>query len=162
MGPIINSEAKKRILSYIEAGEQEGAKLARDGRNDSCCDSDGYFVGPTIFDNVKPSMRIAREEIFGPVLSVVRAKNLDEALEVVNGSEYGNASSIFTKSGQVAREFSSRVQTGMVGINVGVPAPVAIFPFTGWKGSFFGDLHALGKDGVKFYTETRVVTCRWV
>lgn len=162
MGPIINSEAKKRILSYIELGEKEGAKLARDGRRDSCCDSDGYFVGPTIFDHVNPSMRIAREEIFGPVLSVVRAKNLQEAIDIVNGSEYGNASSIFTKSGQAAREFSAKVQTGMVGINVGVPAPVAIFPFTGWKGSFFGDLHALGKDGVKFYTETRVVTCRWV
>jgi malonate-semialdehyde dehydrogenase (acetylating)/methylmalonate-semialdehyde dehydrogenase len=162
MGPIINSEAKKRILDYIEVGEKEGAKLARDGRQDACCDSDGYFIGPTIFDNVRPGMRIAREEIFGPVLSVVRAKNLEEALQVVNGSEYGNASSIFTKSGQAAREFSSKVQTGMVGINVGVPAPVAIFPFTGWKGSFFGDLHALGKDGVKFYTETRVVTCRWV
>jgi malonate-semialdehyde dehydrogenase (acetylating)/methylmalonate-semialdehyde dehydrogenase len=161
MGPIINSEAKKRILNYIEIGEQEGARLARDGRKDGCCESDGYFVGPTIFDNVQPSMRIAREEIFGPVLSVVRAKNLDEALEVVNGSEYGNASSIFTKSGPTAREFSAKVQTGMVGINVGVPAPVAIFPFAGWKGSFFGDLHALGKDGVKFYTETRVVTCRW-
>lgn len=161
MGPIINSEAKKRILSYIEVGEKEGAKLARDGRKDSCCDSDGYFVGPTIFDHVSPSMRIAREEIFGPVLSVVRAKTLQEAIDIVNGSEYGNASSIFTRSGQVAREFSAKVQTGMVGINVGVPAPVAIFPFTGWKGSFFGDLHALGKDGVKFYTETRVVTCRW-
>ena len=162
MGPIINREAKKRILSYIELGEKEGAKLARDGRQDSCCDSDGYFVGPTIFDHVNPSMRIAREEIFGPVLSVVRAKSLQEAIDIVNGSEYGNASSIFTKSGQAAREFSAKVQTGMVGINVGVPAPVAIFPFTGWKGSFFGDLHALGKDGVKFYTETRVVTCRWV
>ena len=161
MGPIINSEAKRRILNYIEIGEQEGAKLARDGRKDPCCESDGYFVGPTIFDNVQPSMRIAREEIFGPVLSVVRAKNLEEALEVVNGSEYGNASSIFTKSGPTAREFTAKVQTGMVGINVGVPAPVAIFPFAGWKGSFFGDLHALGKDGVKFYTETRVVTCRW-
>jgi len=161
MGPIINSEAKKRILNYIDVGEQEGAKLARDGRKDPCCDNDGYFVGPTIFDNVKPSMRIAREEIFGPVLSVVRARDLQEAVDVVNASEYGNASSIFTKSGHTAREFSAKVQTGMVGINVGVPAPVAIFPFTGWKGSFFGDLHALGKDGVKFYTETRVVTCRW-
>jgi len=161
MGPIINSEAKKRILNYIDVGQQEGAKLARDGRNDTCCDSEGYFVGPTIFDNVKPSMRIAREEIFGPVLSLVRAKDLGEAIDIVNGSEYGNASSIFTKSGSTAREFSAKVQTGMVGINVGVPAPVAIFPFAGWKGSFFGDLHALGKDGVKFYTETRVVTCRW-
>jgi malonate-semialdehyde dehydrogenase (acetylating) / methylmalonate-semialdehyde dehydrogenase len=162
MGPIINSEAKKRILSYIELGEKEGAKLARDGRKDPFCDSDGYFVGPTIFDHVDPSMSIAREEIFGPVLSLVRTKTLQEAIDIVNGSEYGNASSIFTKSGQVAREFSAKIQTGMVGINVGVPAPVAIFPFTGWKGSFFGDLHALGKDGVKFYTETRVVTCRWV
>jgi len=161
MGPIINSEAKRRILNYIDIGEQEGAKLARDGRKDPCCENDGYFVGPTIFDYVKASMRIAREEIFGPVLSVVRAKDLQEAIEVVNGSEYGNASSIFTRSGHTAREFSGKVQTGMVGINVGVPAPVAIFPFTGWKGSFFGDLHALGKDGVKFYTETRVVTCRW-
>jgi len=161
MGPIINSEAKLRILNYIDIGEQEGAELARDGRKDPCCDNDGYFVGPTIFDNVKPSMRIAREEIFGPVLSVVRARDLQEAIDVVNGSEYGNASSIFTRSGSAAREFSGKVQTGMVGINVGVPAPVAIFPFTGWKGSFFGDLHALGKDGVKFYTETRVVTCRW-
>jgi malonate-semialdehyde dehydrogenase (acetylating) / methylmalonate-semialdehyde dehydrogenase len=161
MGPIINTEARKKILKYIEVGEQEGARMARDGRKDACCESDGYFVGPTIFDNVKPSMRIAREELFGPVLSVVRAKNLEEALEVVNASEYGNASSIFTKSGQAAREFSAKAQTGMIGINVGVPAPVAIFPFTGWKGSFFGDLHALGKDGVKFYTETRVVTCRW-
>jgi malonate-semialdehyde dehydrogenase (acetylating)/methylmalonate-semialdehyde dehydrogenase len=161
MGPIINTDAKKKILKYIELGEKEGAKMARDGRKDACCESDGYFVGPTIFDDVKPSMRIAREEIFGPVLSVVRAKNLEEALEVVNASDYGNASSIFTKSGQAAREFSAKAQTGMIGINVGVPAPVAIFPFTGWKGSFFGDLHALGKDGVKFYTETRVVTCRW-
>ena len=161
MGPIINSEAKRRILNYIDIGEQEGAKLARDGRKDPCCDNDGYFVGPTIFDNVKPSMRIAREEIFGPLLSVVRARDLQEAVDVVNASEYGNASSIFTRSGHTAREFSAKVQTGMVGINVGVPAPVAIFPFTGWKGSFFGDLHALGKDGVKFYTETRVVTCRW-
>jgi malonate-semialdehyde dehydrogenase (acetylating)/methylmalonate-semialdehyde dehydrogenase len=161
MGPIINTEARERILNYIDLGEKEGAKLVRDGRKDDCCDQDGYFVGPTLFDDVKPSMRIAREEIFGPVLSVVRVNTLDEALDVVNGSEYGNASSIFTRSGQAAREWSAKAQTGMVGINVGVPAPVAIFPFTGWKGSFFGDLHALGKDGVKFYTETRVVTCRW-
>jgi malonate-semialdehyde dehydrogenase (acetylating)/methylmalonate-semialdehyde dehydrogenase len=161
MGPIINTEARERILKYIDLGEKEGAKLVRDGRKDECCDQEGYFVGPTLFDNVKPSMRIAREEIFGPVLSVVRVNTLDEALDVVNGSEYGNASSIFTRSGQAAREWSARAQTGMVGINVGVPAPVAIFPFTGWKGSFFGDLHALGKDGVKFYTETRVITCRW-
>jgi malonate-semialdehyde dehydrogenase (acetylating)/methylmalonate-semialdehyde dehydrogenase len=107
-------------------------------------------------------MRIAREEIFGPVLSVIRAKDLKEAVEIVNSSEHGNAASVYTKSGTVAREFTNAVQTGMVGVNIGVPAPVAIFPFSGWKGSFYGDLHALGKDGVRFYTETKVVTSRWV
>jgi malonate-semialdehyde dehydrogenase (acetylating)/methylmalonate-semialdehyde dehydrogenase len=161
MGPIITPEAKEKILSYIDIGEKEGAKLARDGRNDPVCNSDGCFVGPTIFDQVKPNMRIAKEEIFGPVLSVIRAKDLKEAIDVVNGSEQGNASSIYTKSGAAAREFTAAVQTGMVGVNIGVPAPVALFPFSGWKGSFYGDAHALGKDGVRFYTETKVVTSRW-
>ena len=161
MGPIINAEAKKRILSYIDIGEKEGAKLARDGRDKAFEKSDGYFLGPTIFDHVKPEMRIAKEEIFGPVLSVIRAKDLNEALEIVNSSEHGNAASIYTKSGATAREFATAVQTGMVGVNIGVPAPVALFPFSGWKGSFYGDAHALGKDAVKFYTETKVVTSRW-
>jgi malonate-semialdehyde dehydrogenase (acetylating)/methylmalonate-semialdehyde dehydrogenase len=106
-------------------------------------------------------MKIAREEIFGPVLSIVRVKDVNEALDVIKGSQYGNAASIFTRSGKTAREFVSKVQTGMVGVNVGVPAPTAIFPFAGWRGSFFGDLHALGKDGVQFYTESKVVTARW-
>jgi len=161
MGPVINAEAKKRILNYIEMGEKEGATLARDGRKDPVARSAGYFVGPTIFDRVNPDSRIAKEEIFGPVLSVIRVKTLKEALAVVDRSEYGNAASIFTRSGAAAREFSQNVSAGMVGINVGVPAPVAFFPFTGWKNSFFGDLHALGKDSVRFYTEQRVVTCRW-
>ena len=161
MGPIITAEARQRILSYIDVGQEEGATIARDGRKDSFADSGGYFLGPTILDHVKPSSRVAREEIFGPVLSVIRVNSVQEAIEVINNSPYGNASSIFTRSGSTAREFTAAVQTGMVGINVGVPAPVAIFPFTGWKGSFFGDLHALGKDGVRFYTETKVVTCRW-
>jgi malonate-semialdehyde dehydrogenase (acetylating)/methylmalonate-semialdehyde dehydrogenase len=104
---------------------------------------------------------VAKEEIFGPVLSVIRVKNLKEAIEVVSRSEYGNAASVFTRSGGAAREFTQNVTAGMVGINVGVPAPVAFFPFSGWKSSFFGDLHALGKDAVHFYTETKVVTCRW-
>jgi len=161
MGPVITEEARKRILSYIELGEKEGAVLARDGRKDSASRGAGYFVGPTILDKVSPASRVAREEIFGPVLSVVRVKNIKEALEVIAGSEYGNAASIFTRSGGAAREFTQNVTAGMVGINVGVPAPVAFFPFTGWRNSFFGDLHALGKDSVHFYTEQRVVTCRW-
>jgi malonate-semialdehyde dehydrogenase (acetylating)/methylmalonate-semialdehyde dehydrogenase len=161
MGPLITSDHRDRVLKYIDIGEKEGAKLARDGRNDPATRQDGYFVGPTIFDDVKPSMRIAKEEIFGPVLSVIRARDLDEALKVVNSSEHGNASSIYTRSGETAKKFTSAVQTGMVGVNLGVPAPVAIFPFSGWKSSFFGDAHALGKDAVRFYTETKVVTSRW-
>ena len=161
MGPVITADASKRITGYIEKGLDEGAKLVRDGRKDGCTKSDGNFLGPTIFDNVSPQMKIAREEIFGPVLSVVRVKTMDEALQVIQGSQYGNASSIFTRSGKTAREFVGRVQTGMVGVNVGVPAPTAIFPFAGWRGSFFGDLHALGKDSVQFYTESKVVTARW-
>jgi malonate-semialdehyde dehydrogenase (acetylating) / methylmalonate-semialdehyde dehydrogenase len=162
MGPLISSEHRKKVLSYIEAGEKEGATLVRDGRKGNGSESSGgNFLGPTLFDNVKPEMKIAREEIFGPVLSVVRTKTLAEALEVVNRSEYGNAASIYTRSGSAAREFTENVQAGMLGINIGVPAPVAIFPFAGWKGSFYGDLHALGKDAVRFYTETKVVTQRW-
>jgi malonate-semialdehyde dehydrogenase (acetylating)/methylmalonate-semialdehyde dehydrogenase len=161
MGPVISPEAKKRILSYIELGEKEGATLARDGRKDSATTGDGFFVGPTILDNVKPKSSVAKDEIFGPVLSVIRVKTLKEALNVIAESEYGNAASIFTRSGSAAREFSHNVTAGMVGVNVGVPAPVAFFPFSGWKNSFFGDLHALGKDAVHFYTETKVVTCRW-
>jgi malonate-semialdehyde dehydrogenase (acetylating) / methylmalonate-semialdehyde dehydrogenase len=135
--------------------------LARDGRKDNISTGDGFFVGPTIFDKVDPDSRIAKDEIFGPVLSVIRVKDLKEALEVISKSEYGNAASVFTRSGAAAREFAQNVTAGMVGINVGVPAPVAFFPFAGWKNSFFGDLHILGKDGVNFYTETKVVTSRW-
>jgi malonate-semialdehyde dehydrogenase (acetylating)/methylmalonate-semialdehyde dehydrogenase len=161
MGPVITNEARKRILSYIELGEKEGAVLARDGRKDPVSKGNGYFVGPTILDKVNPNSRVAKEEIFGPVLSVIRVKDLKEALEVIGNSEYGNAASVFTRSGGAAREFTQNVTAGMVGINVGVPAPVAFFSFTGWRNSFFGDLHALGKDAVHFYTEQRVVTCRW-
>ena len=161
MGPVITQESKKRILGYIELAEKEGAVLARDGRKDAVTKGNGYFVGPTILDKVNPNSRVAKEEIFGPVLSVIRAKDLKEALELISTSEYGNAASVFTRSGGAAREFTQNVAAGMVGINVGVPAPVAFFSFTGWRNSFFGDLHALGKDGVHFYTEARVVTCRW-
>lgn len=161
MGPVITPEAKSKISGYVQKGLAEGATLVRDGREDSCARSEGNFLGPTIFDNVSPDMKIAREEIFGPVLSVVRVKDLNAALAVIGGSPYGNASSIFTRSGKTAREFAARTQTGMVGVNIGVPAPTAIFPFAGWRGSFFGDLHALGKDSVQFYTESKVITARW-
>lgn len=161
MGPVITEDAKKRILSYVELAEREGAVLARDGRKDAVTSGNGYFIGPTILDKVDPKSRVAKEEIFGPVLSVIRVNDLKEALEVIRKSEYGNAASVFTRSGGAAREFTQNVAAGMVGINVGVPAPVAFFPFSGWRNSFFGDLHALGKDAVHFYTEQRVVTCRW-
>jgi malonate-semialdehyde dehydrogenase (acetylating) / methylmalonate-semialdehyde dehydrogenase len=161
MGPVITPDASERISGYIAKGQEEGATLVRDGRKDSCTNSDGNFLGPSIFDHVKPAMKIAREEIFGPVLSVIRVKDMKEAMEVIRNSQYGNASSIFTRSGKTAREFVATVQTGMVGVNVGVPAPTAIFPFAGWRGSFFGDLHALGKDSVQFYTESKVITARW-
>jgi len=161
MGPVITEESKKRVLSYIEMGEKEGAVVARDGRKDPVAKGNGFFVGPTILDKVSPKSRVAKEEIFGPLLSVVRVKDMKEALEVISNSEYGNAASVFTRSGGAAREFTQNVTAGMVGINVGVPAPVAFFPFAGWRNSFFGDLHALGKDGMHFYTESRVITCRW-
>lgn len=162
IGPVVNAAAKERIERYIEQGEKEGAKLVADGRNARSHDgTQGFYVGATIFDQVRPEMRIAREEIFGPVLSVIRAKDLDDAVGMVNRSEFGNATSIFTGSGAEGREFAARVQSGMVGVNVGVPAPSAFFPFAGWKGSFLGDLHALGRDAVQFYTETKVITSRW-
>jgi malonate-semialdehyde dehydrogenase (acetylating)/methylmalonate-semialdehyde dehydrogenase len=162
MGPVISASHRERILQYIEVGEREGAALVRDGRAVKTHDgSAGYYVGPTIFDRVRPEMRIAQEEIFGPVLSVIQAKDLEEAITIVNGSPFGNATAIFTRSGWAGREFASRIEAGMVGINVGVPAPSPYFPFAGWKGSFYGDLHAHGKDAIKFYTETKVVTSRW-
>lgn len=162
MGPVISAAARERIAGYIDAGKREGAALVRDGRGDKPHDAtNGYYVGPTIFDHVCPEMRIAKEEIFGPVLCVIRAKDLQEAVGIVNSSAYGNATSVFTGSGSEAREYAAGVQVGMVGVNVGVPAPAAFLPFAGWKGSFFGDLHALGKDAVQFYTETKVVTSRW-
>jgi malonate-semialdehyde dehydrogenase (acetylating) / methylmalonate-semialdehyde dehydrogenase len=160
MGPLVTQEHKSRVEGYIEKGVAEGAKPLLDGRA-AGRDRDGFFVGPTIFDNVKPDMTIAREEIFGPVLSVIRVKNLDEAITLVNTSRFGNATSIFTGSGKAAREYSSKVEAGMVGINIGVAAPMAFFPFAGWKNSFFGDLHAHGKDAVMFYTEQKVLMTRW-
>jgi malonate-semialdehyde dehydrogenase (acetylating)/methylmalonate-semialdehyde dehydrogenase len=159
IGPVIRQESKDRILDYVERGLRDGASLLVDGRRR--VPEDGFFVAPTILDRVDPDAALAREEIFGPVLSVIRVPTVEAAVEIVNRSQYGNAASIFTRSGRDAWYFRTRVEAGMVGINVGVAAPMAFFPFAGWKGSFFGDLHATGKDAVRFYTETRVVMERW-
>jgi malonate-semialdehyde dehydrogenase (acetylating)/methylmalonate-semialdehyde dehydrogenase len=160
MGPLVTADHRKKVASYIDKGIAEGAKPLCDGRP-RARGSDGYFLGPTIFDNVRPDMTIAKEEIFGPVLSVIRVKSLDEALELVNSCVFGNTTSIFTNNGKAAREYASRVDVGMVGVNIGVAAPMAFFPFAGWKASFFGDLHAHGKDAVGFYTEQKVLMTRW-
>jgi malonate-semialdehyde dehydrogenase (acetylating)/methylmalonate-semialdehyde dehydrogenase len=159
MGPLVTSDHCKRVEGYVEKGVAEGATPLVDGRERKA--EGGFFLGPTIFDNVTPEMTIAREEIFGPVLSVIRVKTLDDAIALVNRSPFGNATAIFTSSGRSAREYSSRCEVGMVGVNVGVAAPMAFFPFAGWKNSFFGDLHAHGKDGVSFYTEQKVIMSRW-
>jgi malonate-semialdehyde dehydrogenase (acetylating)/methylmalonate-semialdehyde dehydrogenase len=160
MGPLVTGAHCGRVAGYIEKGVAEGATPLCDGREFRATGG-GFFLGPTIFDYVTPDMTIAREEIFGPVLSVMRVDSLDEAIGLVNRSPYGNATSIFTGSGKSAREYSSRIEVGMVGVNVGVAAPLAFFPFAGWKNSFFGDLHAHGKDAVRFYTEQKVIMSRW-
>jgi malonate-semialdehyde dehydrogenase (acetylating)/methylmalonate-semialdehyde dehydrogenase len=160
MGPVVTGEHRNKILGYIDKGVAEGAKILCDGRA-RAKEGTGFFVGPTIFDEVRPDMTIAKEEIFGPVLSVIRANTLDEAIALVNASEFGNTTSIFTQNGRSAREYQSKVEVGMVGVNIGVAAPMAFFPFAGWKNSFFGDLHAHGKDAVYFYTEQKVLMTRW-
>jgi len=159
MGPLVTGEHCKKVEGYVEKGVAEGATALVDGRKSKA--ADGYFLGPTIFDHVTPEMTIAREEIFGPVLSVIRVNTLDDAIDLVNRSPFGNATAIFTASGKSAREYSSRCEVGMVGVNVGVAAPMAFFPFAGWKNSFFGDLHAHGKDAIAFYTEQKVIMSRW-
>jgi malonate-semialdehyde dehydrogenase (acetylating)/methylmalonate-semialdehyde dehydrogenase len=162
MGPVIDAAARDRIKSYIDLGLNEGARLATDGRGVSLTElSEGFFVGPTIFDNVAPQMRIARDEIFGPLLSVMRVDDLSQAIERANESPYGNGAVIFTRDGGAARTFARHVNCGMVGVNVGVPAPMAIFPFAGWNQSFFGDLHIQGHEGFHFYTHNKVILNRW-
>jgi malonate-semialdehyde dehydrogenase (acetylating)/methylmalonate-semialdehyde dehydrogenase len=161
MGPLQDKTAQTRVLQYIEAGIREGGELLVDGRTTGMPEI-ACFVGPTIFDKTTSDMSIVREEIFGPVLSIMRADSLDRAVEFVNKSEYGNMSVLFTDSGHAAHRFESTVQAGMIGINVGVPAPMAAFPFAGWKKSFFGDLHTNGEDGVRFFTKSRVTVRRWI
>ena len=161
VGPLVSRTARDRVSGWIDKGVQEGATVVVDGRSPSGANPDGAFVGPTIIDNVTPDMEIAREEIFGPVLSVIHAESLDDAIQIVNGSRYGNGTSIFTESGAAVRKYRHDVEVGMVGVNIGVAAPVAFFPFSGWKDSFFGDLHAHGTDAVDFYTRKKTVTSRF-
>ncbi|MEP6960517.1 MAG: CoA-acylating methylmalonate-semialdehyde dehydrogenase [Acidobacteriota bacterium] len=160
LGPLISTEHAGRVAGHIQRGISEGAVPLSDGRG-LRNSMGGYFLGPTILDHAKPHMSIACDEIFGPVLAVLRVPTLEDAIQIVNRSRYGNASSIFTASGAAAREYTSRVEAGMVGVNIGVAAPMAFFPFAGWKQSFFGDLHAHGKDAVYFYTEQKVIMSRW-
>jgi len=162
MGPVISKESKERIEKMIQVGQDEGAELLLDGRNHKVEGKDGEcWLAPTVFDKVKPGMRIATEEVFGPVLCIMHAKDLDEAIEWTNKSEYGNAASIFTQSGGSAREFKYRAQPSMLGVNIGVAAPMAFFPFGGAKNSFFGNTKAHGQDQIEFYTDQKVVISRW-
>jgi malonate-semialdehyde dehydrogenase (acetylating)/methylmalonate-semialdehyde dehydrogenase len=160
--PVLNPEQRRRILAAIERGLEEGARLVLDGRNATVPELPrGCFVGPTIFDEARPEMFIVREEIFGPVVSVLRAADLDEAISLANRNRYGNSVSLFTQSGAAARTFRERIQAGMLGINLGVPAPLAFYSFAGWKQSLFGDLGTHGPDAVAFYTRKKVVSERW-
>ncbi len=162
MGPVIRAESKARIEGLIQTGVEEGAKLVVDGRSAHIPSYEqGYFLKPTILEEVKPGSQLAQTEIFGPVLGVMSARDIDEAIALVNRHHYGNMACLFTRSGAAARQFRYEAQVGNIGINVGVAAPMAFFPFCGWKESFFGDLHGQGRDAVEFYTEKKVVVERW-
>ncbi len=161
MGPLVTKLHRDKVTSYINAGEKDGAKVVVDGRNVDVA-GEGFWLGPTLFDHVKPEMSIYLEEIFGPVLSVIRVKTYDEALKLVNDHQYGNGTAIFTNDGGAARRFQNEVEVGMVGINVPIPVPMAYFSFGGWKNSLFGDSHAHGTEGVHFFTRGKVVTSRWL
>ncbi len=162
MGPVISRKARARIVGYIEKGIQEGAKLLLDGRNIQVSDyPNGFFIGPTVFGEVRPEMSIAREEIFGPVLSIARVPDLETCYEIIADSPFGNSALLFTSSGKIARDFAYRVQCGNIGINLGIAAPIAFFPFGGMKDSFFGVLHGQGRDVINFFTDGKVVLSRW-
>jgi malonate-semialdehyde dehydrogenase (acetylating)/methylmalonate-semialdehyde dehydrogenase len=160
MGPLVSREHLERVTTYLDIGRHEGAALALDGRTIAKT-GDGFLVGPSVLDRAQPGMRVVKDEIFGPVLSVVRVGDLDQALALGKDCPYGNGASIFTRSGYAARQFKRHFNAGMIGINVGVPAPMAWFPFTGWNQSFFGDLHIQGTEGVQFYTQQKMTMTRW-
>jgi malonate-semialdehyde dehydrogenase (acetylating)/methylmalonate-semialdehyde dehydrogenase len=161
MGPLITREHRDRVAGHLETAVQEGARLAIDGRLDPATQTGGFFLGPSLIDNVRPGMHCYDTEIFGPVLSVVRVDTYAEALSLINENAYGNGTAIFTQNGAAARQFQFDVEVGMVGINVPIPVPVSYYSFGGWKSSLFGDLHMYGQDGVQFYTRSKVVTSRW-
>ena len=159
---MITREHQARVRDLITQAADAGAQPLTDGRTTSVpAAPGGFFVGPTVLDHVRPEMATMKEEVFGPVLNVVRMEDLDAAIDLANASPYGNGAAIFTRSGKAAREFRHRIQAGMVGINIGVPAPLAFFPFSGWHASFFGDLHLQGRESVAFYTQQKVTTTRW-
>ncbi len=162
MGPLVTAAARDKVVGYIDEGVAAGARLVVDGRGYRVAgNEDGYFVGGTLFDKVTPEMRIYKEEIFGPVLCVVRVNSLEQAMQLINDHEYGNGTCIFTRDGEAARLFCDEIEVGMVGVNVPLPVPVAYHSFGGWKRSLFGDLHAYGPDGVRFYTRRKAITQRW-
>ncbi len=162
MGPVISAKSKKKILEYVDGAVKAGAKPVLDGRGISIPGYEkGHFIGPTILDGCTPDMAIAKDEIFGPAVSVLRMKSLDEAIDFINSSPYGNAASIYTQNGRSARDFRYKLQVGNIGINVGIVAAMAYFPFAGYKDSFFGDLHGQGKDAINFFTDRKVVITRW-
>ena len=162
MGPVITQESKERIESLIQSGLDEGAELLLDGREIRVPGfEEGYFIGPTILGNVSPASPVYTTEIFGPVLSVIQVETLDEAIQMINCNRYGNSACIFTRSGGAARKFRHNTLAGNIGVNIGIAAPMAFFPFSGWKESFFGDLHGQSHHAVEFYTQTKVVIERW-
>jgi malonate-semialdehyde dehydrogenase (acetylating)/methylmalonate-semialdehyde dehydrogenase len=162
MGPLVTAQHRDKVAGYIEQGVKEGAKLVADGRGHKVPGYEGgNFLGTTLFDHVTPEMKVYQDEIFGPVLVVLREKTLEDAIALVNRNPYANGTAIFTESGGAARRFENEIQVGMVGVNVPIPVPVAFYSFGGWKGSLFGDLHVHGMEGVKFYTRTKVITSRW-
>ena len=161
-GPVVSAAHRKKIADYIQIGVDEGAELVVDGRGFALQGFEkGFFIGPSLFDQVKPTMKTYQEEIFGPVLQIVRAESFEEALALPSAHQYGNGVAIFTRNGRAAREFAARVNVGMVGINVPIPVPVAYHTFGGWKRSAFGDVNQHGMEGVKFYTKVKTITARW-
>jgi len=162
LGPVVNAEHRRSIEGWIQKGVEEGAKLVLDGRGHVVKGYEkGFYIGPTLFDHVKPGMTVGDREIFGPVLCIKRVKDFEEGISLMNASEFANGSVIYTQNGYHAREFAKRSHGGMVGVNVGIPVPLGVFGFTGHKNSFFGDLHAMGTDGVRFFTELKSVTAHW-
>jgi malonate-semialdehyde dehydrogenase (acetylating)/methylmalonate-semialdehyde dehydrogenase len=161
MGPLITKEHRDRVASYLDRAVEEGAQVAIDGRKDPISKSTGFFLAPCLLDNVRPGMSCYDDEIFGPVLSVVRVESYEEAVRIIQENPYGNGTAIFTRDGGAARRFQFEIEVGMVGVNVPIPVPVAYYSFGGWKASLFGDLHMYGPEGIQFYTRGKVVSSRW-